>query len=123
MNEFILPVRVYYEDTDSGGVVYHTNYLKFMERARIDPGIIFSVYSIRVNYLKPAKFNQMLQASAKVERLNAASILFYQKIETELSGENILMCESWIKVACVSSSTLRPIRLPETIKREIMGGS
>ena len=137
MSEFILPVRVYYEDTDCGGVVYHTNYLKFMERARaewlrslgieqdrlaIDFRIIFTVMSARITFLKPVKFNQLLQVSATVEKVGSASIMFYQKIDTELSGVNTLMCESWIKVACVSADSLKPQRLPESIKREIMGG-
>lgn len=93
--EFRWPVRVYYEDTDNGGVVYYANYLKFMERARtewlrslgleqdklvVEEGIIFAVRSAQVDYLKPATFNQLLSVSAEVVETGKASITFNQEV-------------------------------------------
>lgn len=84
MREFILSMRVYYEDTDSVGLVYHANYLKFMERARTEwlrsvgieqdvlareEGIVFAVRSVELDYLKPAKFNDLLEISVTITRV------------------------------------------------------
>jgi len=92
---FCWPVRVYYEDTDSGGVVYYANYLKFMERARTEwlrslgleqdrlikeEGIIFAVRSVQVDYLKPALFNQLLSVSAEIIETGKASLTFKQEV-------------------------------------------
>ena len=92
---FVWPVRVYYEDTDSGGVVYYANYLKFMERARTEylrhlgyeqdeliknENIIFAVRTINVDYHKPARFNEQLEVSARVIECKKASMLFEQVI-------------------------------------------
>jgi len=93
--EFYWPVRVYYEDTDNGGVVYYANYLKFMERARTEwlrslgleqdrlikeQGIIFAVRSVQVDYLKPALFNQLLSVSAEIIETGKASLTFKQEV-------------------------------------------
>ncbi len=93
--KFYWPVRVYYEDTDSGGVVYYANYLKFMERARTEwlrslgleqdrliseQGIIFAVRSVQVDYLKPALFNQLLSVSAEIIATGKASLTFKQEV-------------------------------------------
>lgn len=95
MREFIVSMRVYYEDTDSAGVVYHANYLKFMERARTewlrslgieqdelarDEGVIFAVRSIALDYFKPARFNDLLQISVMITRIGGASISLSQSI-------------------------------------------
>ncbi len=94
---FFWPVRVYYEDTDSGGVVYHANYLKFMERARTEwlrslgfeqdelarhPGVIFAVQRMELEFLYPARFNALLQVSVALRERRAASLLFQQEIVT-----------------------------------------
>ncbi len=93
--KFYWPVRVYYEDTDNGGVVYYANYLKFMERARTEwlrslgleqdrlineQGIIFAVRSVQVDYLKPALFNQLLLVSAEIIETGKASLTFKQEV-------------------------------------------
>ena len=93
--KFYWPVRVYYEDTDNGGVVYYANYLKFMERARTEwlrslgleqdrliseQGIIFAVRSVQVDYLKPALFNQLLSVSAEIIETGKASLTFKQEV-------------------------------------------
>lgn len=98
--KFCWPVRVYYEDTDNGGVVYYANYLKFMERARTEwlrslgleqdrlineQGIIFAVRSVQVDYLKPALFNQLLSVSAEIIETGKASLTFKQEVVVDKS--------------------------------------
>lgn len=126
--EFIWPVRVYYEDTDSGGVVYHSNYLNFMERARTEwlrsmkleqddiineLGIIFVVRSLSIDYLKPALFNDALLVKSSVQKLAKASIIFEQVIVRENDGQ--LLTKGVVKVASVSVENSRPVPLPETL--------
>ncbi len=123
MSEFIWPVRVYYEDTDSGGVVYHANYLKFMERARTEwlralgfeqdtlkneQGIIFAVRAISVDFRKPARFNQLLEVSAKVIQHGKASLSFEQHIR----HNNELLCSGQVRLACLDAATLKAHPIP-----------
>lgn len=132
VNEFFWPVRVYYEDTDSGGVVYHTNYLKYMERTRTEllrshgfeqdqlkeqENIIFAVRNINVDYLKPALFNDLLQVGVMIKRLGPASINFAHTITREV--DDILLCQAEIKIACLMADSLRPCPIPENIVRTI----
>ena len=137
MTEYILPVRVYYEDTDSGGVVYHANYLKFMERARTewlraqgleqdriarDFGVLFAVRAMQIDFLLPARFNQALQVSAKVSKFAPASIVFEQQVRLADSVAEKPLCQAMVKVACLSVDGLRPKAIPNAIKLEMMGG-
>ncbi|WP_340123653.1 tol-pal system-associated acyl-CoA thioesterase [Methylobacter svalbardensis] len=130
MNDFIWPVRVYYEDTDAGGVVFYANYLKFFERARTEmlramgyeqdeliasEGIIFVVRSVQVDYLSPARFNQQLQVSAKVSLAKKVSLIFEQVVTR---GDDIL-CRGSVKIACLDAQTLRPKAIPETLFRAL----
>ncbi len=123
MSKFIWPVRVYYEDTDSGGVVYHANYLKFMERARTEwlralgfeqdtlkneQGIIFAVRAISVDFRKPARFNQLLEVSAKVIQHGKASLSFEQHIR----HNNELLCSGQVRLACLDAATLKAHPIP-----------
>jgi acyl-CoA thioester hydrolase len=119
MKNFIWPVRVYYEDTDAGGVVFYANYLKFFERARTEmlralgyeldkltatEGIIFVVRSVQVDYLSPARFNEQLQVGVKVILVKKASLTFEQDITR---GDDVL-CKGIIKIACLDAKTMRP---------------
>ncbi|MDP1771957.1 MAG: tol-pal system-associated acyl-CoA thioesterase [Methylobacter sp.] len=130
MKKFIWPVRVYYEDTDAGGVVFYANYLKFFERARTEmlramgyeqdeltanEGVIFVVRSVQVDYLSPARFNELLQVSAKVRLAKKASLTFDQVITR---GDDVL-CEGVIRIACLDAQTMRPKAIPETLFRAI----
>ena len=135
--EFIWPVRVYYEDTDSGGVVYYANYLRFLERARTEwlrsygveqhklkenEGIIFAVRSIQLDFLKPAILDDLLDVTVTIARSGGASITLDQGIHRN-QGENELLCSGQVKVACLDASTLRPHPIPKKISREIISGS
>ena len=134
MTEFVFPIRVYYEDTDSGGVVYYANYLKFMERARTEylrslgfeqdeivatDGVLFAVRSVTVDFLKPARFNQLLHVSAQLAEIGKASLLFAQRVELALSEPSLIFCAGQVKIACLDARTLRPAAIPPRILREV----
>jgi acyl-CoA thioester hydrolase len=121
---FNWPIRVYYEDTDAGGVVFHSNYLNFFERARTemlralgheqdalkaDYGIIFVVRSLQVDYLKPARFNDMLLASARLTEAKKASLVFEQEI---MCGDAVL-CKGIFRIACLDASAMIPKAIPQ----------
>ena len=131
MTEFFWTVRVYYEDTDAGGVVYYANYLKFMERARSEwlrklgfeqdqllrkEGLVFAVRKVSLEYLKPARFNDLLSVSVKIVEQGAASIDFDQGISDQ-SGN--MLCQGRIKIVCVDAISLRPRPLPGVILLEL----
>lgn len=130
-NEFILPVRVYYEDTDAAGVVYYANYLKFMERARTEwlrkigfeqdrlnreKNILFAVRNVTIDYKKPAYFNEMLSVRSKLVEQRSASLVFHQSIFNE---ENKELCKAEIKIACLNSKNMKPEPIPKTILTEM----
>jgi acyl-CoA thioester hydrolase len=134
MTEFIFPIRVYYEDTDSGGVVYYANYLKFMERARSEylrslgfeqdeiianDGVLFAVRSLSVDYVKPARFNQLLNVSAQLAEIGKASLLFAQRVELAAGEASQLFCTAKVKIACLDARTFRPTPIPSRILREV----
>lgn len=132
VNEFVWPVRVYYEDTDVGGVVYHANYLKFMERARTEwlrslgyeqdelrreSGMIFAVREIQLEYHLPARFNELLEVKATVVVRGKASLRF--RHEVRRAADQTLLCSGQIKLACLDAQTLRPIPIPKQLLEEI----
>lgn len=132
MTQFLWPIRVYYEDTDSGGVVYYANYLKFMERARTEwlrkhgfeqdklietDNILFAVRKAEVDFKLPARFNQSLQVASQIEQFGRASLTFRQ--EVALLPENKTLCSGLIKVACLNASSFKPCAIPERIIREL----
>ena len=134
-NEFLWPVRVYYEDTDSGGVVYYANYLKFMERARTEmlrsfgfeqdqlieeQGVIFAVHSLSVQYKKPAVFNDELIVKTKISYCGRASFDFSQSVLR--ASDKLLLCESEIKVACINAERFTPMVIPKTMWSKIKQG-
>ena len=137
MQEFIWPVRVYYEDTDSGGVVYYANYLKFMERARTEwlrslkleqdtlareHKVLFVVRSVSIDYRRPARFNDLLQVRSRLEEVRGASLVFGQEI-VKTANSDKLLCHGRIMVACVNADTFKPRSVPRMILMEIFGDS
>ncbi len=125
---FRLPLRVYYQDTDAGGVVFHAQYLAFMERARTeflnargfdlmrfaeDSGILFMVHAITVRYHRPARLNEQLIVTARVGALGAASVEFEQGVER--AGE--LLVEAQVRLALVHRQRERPVRIPADLKK------
>jgi len=140
---FYWPVRVYYEDTDSGGVVYYANYLKFLERGRSEwlrslgieqdvlheqSGLIFAVRSISLDYRLPARFNDQLYVSVRTKQQARASLVFTQQVlrladdevkqgvETTIEKQSAtVLCEGEVKVACLDAVSLKPRRIPDDI--------
>lgn len=128
--ESILQVRVYYEDTDAGGVVFYANYLKFLERARTewlrDLGVnqsalaaseqrLFVVHSLDMSYRKPARLDDLLTIRSRITRLGRASIHFAQRAER--NGE--LLAEGNIQVCCVDAIHMRPAELPADVRAKL----
>jgi len=128
---FSWPVRVYYEDTDAGGVVYHTGYLRYMERARTEwlrrlghsqhdlrarEGLLFAVNRITINYRKPARIDELLEVRSTLISRRAASLAFGQTILNE-RGE--VLCDAEVGVACLNAADMKPRRLPDSIKMEL----
>jgi tol-pal system-associated acyl-CoA thioesterase len=125
-----IPVRVYYQDTDAGGVVFHAQYLAFMERARTEllneAGIdvarvvekhklMFVVYEINVKYHTPARLNDLLSVSAEVVTMGRASFLFRQRVERAAE----LLVEADVTLALVNSDSMKPTRMPEELMQAL----
>ena len=121
------PIRIYYEDTDSGGVVYHSNYLKFMERARtewlrdfkIDQkalkdnlNLMFVVHEIDIKFTRPAVFNNEIEVQTKLEKLGSVKI----ELEQKIFRSSEILIESRVVVASVNSISMKPMRIPNEIK-------
>jgi acyl-CoA thioester hydrolase len=131
---FSIPIRIYYEDTDAGNVVYYANYLKFMERARTEwlrtlgleldeiarrDGVIFAVRSARVDFIKPARFNDLLQATVELIKRGHASMTFAQQIQRE----SLTLCEGEVMVACLDTATLAPRAIPNHLVTQLDPGA
>lgn len=120
--------RVYYEDTDAGGVVYYVNYLKFMERARTErlrdlgfaqsqlaqQNTLFVVHSSEARYHAPARLDDELRVTAQVLELNRASLRFVQQVWRE--SDATLLCEGQFLVACVRADTFKPRAIPPELR-------
>jgi acyl-CoA thioester hydrolase len=130
---FSIPIRVYYEDTDAGGVVYYANYFKFMERARTewlrslgfgqaelarDPGVLFAVHSAKLEFLKPARFDDLLEATIEIRERGRASLTFGQLVRR---GNDVL-CEGEVRVACLEAKSFAPCSIPAAIFSRIDTG-
>ena len=121
-----LPVRIYYEDTDAGGIVYYANYLKFFERARtellrevnieqdilLEKNIAFVVKKVDMDCVKSARFNQLITVKTAVESCRKASLQFKQEILHE-NGE--LLCQATTLIACVNLQKMKPSAIPAEI--------
>ncbi len=126
---FSIPVRVYIEDTDAGGIVYYVNYLKFMERSRteflrslgyhkaaiLDGGLLLVVHAAEVNYRRSARLDDELQATTRITKLARTYVEFHQQV----LRRSELLCEGLVRVACVSAETMRPCALPAEIHSEL----
>jgi acyl-CoA thioester hydrolase len=125
-----LALRVYYEDTDSGGVVYYANYLRFLERARTellrslgfeqallarDAGIAFAVRSLQVEYIRPARLDDLIEVISTIGELGRAQVVFLQRIERE--GE--LLVDATVRVACLDLTRGRAAAMPKNIHEKL----
>ncbi|GLQ88508.1 tol-pal system-associated acyl-CoA thioesterase [Dyella flagellata] len=124
---FTWPVRVYWEDTDAGGVVYHASYLRFMERARTEwlrrlgvdqlafkqaTGLAFMVHRMEIDFLRPALLDDELTVAVEVKERRSASILFAQSISR---ADGVVLIQAQVRAACVDLARMLPARIPEDI--------
>lgn len=126
---FRWPVRVYYEDTDAGGVVYHARYVAFYERARTEmlrqhnfhqqqlfsEHVAFTVRRMTVDYLLPARLDDMLEVQTGITLIRRASLTFAQRI---VDADGRLLSQAEVLIACVDLRQMKPIALPESIVAE-----
>jgi acyl-CoA thioester hydrolase len=126
---FDWPVRVYYEDTDAGGVVYHAGYLRFFERGRTEwlrslgfsqqrlgaeDGALFTVVSMSIEFRRPARLDDLLTVRTEVREMSGASVHFDQQLlRVDESGP---LASAAVRVACIDAETFRPRRLPEPLR-------
>jgi acyl-CoA thioester hydrolase len=132
VNTFTFPVRVYWEDTDAGGVVFYANYLKFFERARTewlraagveqqrlrdDTGAMFVVAEVQTRYLAPARLDDLLHITVQVEEQGTASMVIVQ----EAFRGDLLLAKGRIRIGCVHAESLRPCRIPARVVNALAG--
>ena len=127
--EFSLPIRVYIEDTDAGGIVYYVNYLKYLERARTelmrtfgleraavsDAGWNFVVSDVSLSYKEPARLDDQLRATAVILAVGGATVNFHQTVRRD---DSVLVAGD-IQIACVDRATGRPTRLDADLRKQI----
>ena len=129
-----LNVRVYYEDTDAGGVVYYANYLKYIERGRTEhlrelgfelatianeTGIVFVVKSVKADYLLPAFLDDTIEVQTSIELVKHASLIFAQKITNK--EKNTVLFNAEVKVVSVLKNNLKPCAFPQEILEKLNG--
>jgi 4-hydroxybenzoyl-CoA thioesterase/acyl-CoA thioester hydrolase len=129
MQPFHIPLRVYIEDTDAGGIVYYVNYLKYMERSRteflrsfgydkpaiLEGGLLLVVHSAQINYRRPARLDNLLSVTAQIHKLARTYVEFQQQV---LYGEELL-CEGLIRIACVDAESMKPNALPASMYQQL----
>ncbi len=128
---FEIPVRVYIEDTDAGGIVFYANYLRFFERARtdflrsigieqsvtIDNNLIFVVRHVSIDYQSPARLDDVLSISCAVKSVRPTRVMFSQSANRDSDGTNLVNAE--VEVVAVSMDTLKPRALPDTLLKTL----
>lgn len=127
---FSIQLRVYYQDTDAGGVVFHGQYLAFMERARTEMlnalgydlaefaeshGVLFMVHSLAATFHAPARLNELISVSAEIAKMGRASLVFRQRVERG----NELLVEAEVTLALVDRVRLKPTRVPQELKNTL----
>ena len=129
---FSWPVRIYWEDTDAGGIVYYANYLKYMERARTEwlraagieqlplkeqHGLMFVVVDLEARYRKPARYGDELQVTCEIAERTRASLTFQQQIYRGPIAGGELLIDGKVRVACLDANQLKPKALPKEFMR------
>jgi len=126
---FSWPVRVYFQDTDAGGVVYHASYVNFMERSRTEwlrsfgysnaglmkeLGVMFVVRKLELNYLKPAQLDDMLAVTTQIKEIGRSRVNVLQTVQRE--GE--VLSEAEVHLVCVSAAAFKPVSVPEILRKQ-----
>jgi acyl-CoA thioester hydrolase len=138
MTDFRHTLRVYWEDTDAGGVVFYANYLKFFERARTEwlrslgheqerlraeRGTMFVVTDTAVRYRRPARLDDLLDVTVRVVHAGRARMSIQQQVWRQDGQESELLAEGTIRIGCVDAGTFRPQRIPISISNAIRPGA
>ena len=133
MSQFVLPVRVYLEDTDAQGVVYNASYFRYLERARTEwlrahgvdhnlirerEGVVLVLVGTEVRFTRPARLDDMLYITAELSQLRGARFVFDQSVRRE-SADGELLCKGIAEVACMDAEKMRPRRVPVTLLSEL----
>jgi len=126
---FSWPVRVYFQDTDAGGVVYHASYVNFMERSRTEwlrtfgysnaglmkeLGVVFVVRSMKLDYLKPALLDDLLAVTSRIKEIGRSRVTLWQEVQR---GEELLT-EGEVHLVCVDVQTFKPVSVPEVLRKQ-----
>ena len=127
---YTLPIRVYFQDTDAGGVVYHASYVNFMERARTEWlrerygysnaglmrefGVVFVVRSLKLDYFKPALLDDLLAVSAQIKEIGRSRVVLQQAV---MRGGEVLV-EAEIHLVCVTVDDFKPVSVPEALREQ-----
>ena len=127
---FWLPIRVYFQDTDAGGVMYHASYVNFMERARTEWlrecygysnaglmrefGVVFVVRSLKLDYFKPALLDDLLSVSAQIKDTGRSRLTLQQNVQR---GDEVL-AEGEVHLVCVSVESFKPVSVPEVLRKQ-----
>lgn len=126
---FDLPVRVYFQDTDAGGVVYHASYVNFLERSRTewlrthgysnaglmkDLGVVFVVRSLKMDYLKPALLDDLLTVSTQIKELGRSRVTLKQQVRRI----DDLLAEGEVHLVCVAVDSFKPVSVPELLRQQ-----
>lgn len=129
MSSHKIPVRIYYEDTDTGGVVYHANYLKFGERARSEFlrhiehqcstlakefGTIFVVKHINIEYIRPAFLDDLLTVTTSITEMKNSSF----RMRHIITRADEIICDLFVALVCVDAQSIKPVRVPEILRVE-----
>lgn len=128
---FAFPIRVYFENTDAGGVVYHAEYLKFLERARTEwlrklgfthqmlskkHGVVFVASGIAADFVRPAKLDDSLAVGVQVEQLGKVRVIFHQEIRNDVDD---VLVRARVTIACVSVEGFKPVAIPEELAKKL----
>ena len=130
LHVFSLPIRVYFQDTDAGGVVYHASYVNFMERARTEWlrerygysnaglmkefGVVFVVRKLELDYLKPALLDDLLGVTAQIKEVGRSRVVLQQAV---MRGDEVLV-EAEIHLVCVTIDNFKPVSVPEALRKQ-----
>ena len=132
---FRFQLRVYWEDTDAGGVVFYANYLKFFERARTEwlrslghqqermrteTGVVFIVTDTTLRYLSPARLDDLLAITVQVQHAGRAQLTIAQQAWRQSSHGETLLTEGTIRIGCVDAGTFKPQRIPNSIAETLL---
>ncbi len=126
---FSWPVRVYFQDTDAGGVVYHASYVNFMERSRTEwlrtfgysnaglmkeLGVVFVVRSLKLDYLKPALLDDLVTVTSQIKEIGRSRVSIFQTV----TREKELLVEGEVHLVCVDVKTFKPVSVPDVLRKQ-----